>query len=416
MLRLIRLTRLVKLFRAMPELMTLLRAFSSAARSCLCTIFLLLVLIYVYAIAFRQFVDEDTEIGKALFADVIRSMYTLLRDGLLPDYAPLIREVEPAGWLPTTVIIGFVILATFALLNMLVGILCDVAIRVSKMSRDELNYQRVRTSLQDIILTRIDKNYDGQISKEEFLGIMQDEKASSVVRSIGVDVAGLTEEADVIYDAVDDDGTEYERTLSFHQFMETLVGMTPENEVTLKDLNALRLFVDRRAKDVERRMNQQRPTATPKQRSSRLGDKLSRRTNSDEADALPGGASQADAQRQALQSPQLPEVAQEAPMAMRREVDEIRQQLLGLRDVATQLMRGQAELSGNVQDLHGQIMSFLEQATAGGKALLLEPSSAVVSDGSTLNYSEGARSVKPLPFHPGDEPENDDEKLVPNRL
>lgn len=49
-----RLTRMVRLMRSVPELLTLLKGISAATKAVNCTLFLLLICLYVFGIVFRQ--------------------------------------------------------------------------------------------------------------------------------------------------------------------------------------------------------------------------------------------------------------------------------------------------------------------------------------------------------------------------
>merc|ERR1712080_225849 len=84
LLRLTRMARMVRLLRALPELMVLVKGISVATRSVFFTLVLLLIFIYVFAIAFTQLAQE-TVLEEPYFSSVLASMSTLLLRGTLPD-------------------------------------------------------------------------------------------------------------------------------------------------------------------------------------------------------------------------------------------------------------------------------------------------------------------------------------------
>merc|ERR1719203_1326657 len=93
LLRLSRMARMVRLFRAMPELLILVKGIVAATRSVFFTLCLLIILLYVFGIAFRQLAD-GSQVGKEQFDTVLASMYTLLIDGTFMDsMGPLIRRL-----------------------------------------------------------------------------------------------------------------------------------------------------------------------------------------------------------------------------------------------------------------------------------------------------------------------------------
>merc|ERR1719199_1858592 len=66
LLRLSRMARMGKLLRVMPELMIMIKGMKAATRSVFFTLLLLIIIMYVFAIAFVQLAD-GTEVGSIHF-------------------------------------------------------------------------------------------------------------------------------------------------------------------------------------------------------------------------------------------------------------------------------------------------------------------------------------------------------------
>merc|ERR1719414_1305886 len=77
LMRLSRMARMARLFRAMPEILILVKGMVSATRSVFFTLCLLAILLYVFAIAFVQ-VLRGTPAGDKYFRKVGVAMHTLL--------------------------------------------------------------------------------------------------------------------------------------------------------------------------------------------------------------------------------------------------------------------------------------------------------------------------------------------------
>merc|ERR1719335_443421 len=77
LLRLSRMLRMGKLLRVMPELMIMIKGMKAATRSVFFTLLLLLVIMYVFAIAFVQ-LSDGSDVGAKHFDDVSAAMYSLL--------------------------------------------------------------------------------------------------------------------------------------------------------------------------------------------------------------------------------------------------------------------------------------------------------------------------------------------------
>merc|ERR1719487_215615 len=91
LLRLTRMARMARLLRSMPELMILIKGMVAGMRSVIFTLFLLIVIIYIFAIAFRQLAD-GTEVGEDYFSNVPLAMATLLHRGTFMDEFIVLAE------------------------------------------------------------------------------------------------------------------------------------------------------------------------------------------------------------------------------------------------------------------------------------------------------------------------------------
>merc|ERR1719433_782599 len=76
-LRLARIARVARLLRAVPEIMILVKGVVIAARSVFFTLLLLVLVMYVFAVAFCQLL-EGTELGEEYFSSMGNAMATLL--------------------------------------------------------------------------------------------------------------------------------------------------------------------------------------------------------------------------------------------------------------------------------------------------------------------------------------------------
>merc|ERR1719433_2332823 len=117
-------------------------------------------------------------------------MYNLLLNAILADQADMIQELADAQWYYGT---------TFCLINMLVGVLCEVACRVSAAEKEKMDIEMLSTKLEWLLATCIDKNGDHLISKKEFLSITDNYVFVKALRQVGVDEKDLKDHADFIF-------------------------------------------------------------------------------------------------------------------------------------------------------------------------------------------------------------------------
>merc|ERR550534_2369971 len=123
LLRLSRMARMARLFRAMPELLILINGMAAAMRSVGFTLLLLIVVLYVFGIAFRQLVGETCRSpeGHLYFDKVIVAMHTLLLHGTLTDgLRPLVDALAAESLVFACVFYVFLMLSALTITNMLI--------------------------------------------------------------------------------------------------------------------------------------------------------------------------------------------------------------------------------------------------------------------------------------------------------
>eukprot|EP00439_Symbiodinium_sp_Y106_P040965 s4584_g5.t1 len=295
LLRLARMTRVAKLLRAFPEVLIMIKGISAAARSVFFTICLLLLVLYIFGIAFRQ-ICVGLGIGEARFPTVPEAMLTLLIHGVfMDDMAELVAEVKGESSVAFGLFIVFVLIASITLMNMLIGlsarirlelqgplesftsckkplngegfecrssveandfflsqgVLCEVVSMVGQSEREELLVDLVKRELLDSrldIILAADEDGDGLMSHAEFLRILESPEGLKALETVGVDPVGLIDYADQIF--AKDNGEEgTQETVLFSHFMNEILQLRGTNTCTVKDLINMRKVVERSGKD-----------------------------------------------------------------------------------------------------------------------------------------------------------------------
>lgn len=249
LLRLSRMARMARLLRAMPELMILIKGMFVATRSVLFTLGLLVIIMYVFAIAICQ-LTKDTDTGAAYFPTVPESIISLLLRGILPDQAEIVWACmydESTGPLNRALfaflMLCFILVGSLTVMNMLVGVLCEVVSVVSNVEKESLVVNFVKSQLLSLLTNTIDTNGDKRISKDEFHTILFNKKAAMVLEEVGVDVVGLVDFQDFIFRDTE--------SLSFASFMEVVLQLRGSNVATVRDIVDLRKFMTEEIKRME---------------------------------------------------------------------------------------------------------------------------------------------------------------------
>lgn len=230
--KLVRLTRMARLLRSVPELIIIVKGLVFAARSV--TVFFLLwgMIVYVFAVLFRQ-ITEDSEIGNNFFKTVPHAMNTLLLNGVFNSNADLTvvlaKNIMPGNFWLWPLLIFFMALVSLTLMYMLVGVLVDVVGVVATSEKEGIAVQQIASAMR-VELKRLGFKDDAEFSLTEFQVIMSDASVIRFVQSVGVDVAVLADMIDVTYEQYSKG-----RKMKFPDLVESILNMRGTNPATVKD-------------------------------------------------------------------------------------------------------------------------------------------------------------------------------------
>jgi len=260
LLRITRMARMAKLLRAVPEVIIVIKGIGVALRSVMYTWVLMVAVIYVFAIGFRQ-ISLNTPLGKKHFDGVAEAMYTLLLRGTLPDLADFMTEVGQESIGLAIVLMIFILLVSLTVMNMLIGVLVDVVSVVSKVENYELQVAFVKQKLLGMMESSgLDEDYDHSISRQEFESILVKPEAAKILADLGVDPVGLVDFTDFIF--------KESECLDFPRFMEVILQLRGSNTATVRDIVDMRKWVAEEFRSLERSVFQCQGRASPCSRVS----------------------------------------------------------------------------------------------------------------------------------------------------
>lgn len=123
LLRIVRIARIARLLHHLPELLILVRAMVIATRAVFFSVILLVLVLYVFGIAFTQ-LAQGSPLADKYFGNIPDSMTTLLLNGIFLDsVSEVVVEIGRENLLFSFVFIWFILVGTLTVMNMLVGIL-----------------------------------------------------------------------------------------------------------------------------------------------------------------------------------------------------------------------------------------------------------------------------------------------------
>jgi len=226
LVRLARMGRMARLLREIPELLVLIKGIWIACRSVFFTLVLLTIILYLFAITFRQLTDGSS-VGDHYFPTVPEAMLSLFLDGVIPDQAQILRDNFDEYWALGVLALLFILLASLTVMNMLLGVLVETIGVVSCVEKEQIAVVCVKESLMSMFSDEMEC-----ITRDEFHMMLMNPHAEKVIHRMGVDVAGLVDFEDFIFKETEQ--------LSFADFMQLLLQLRGTNSCTVKDIVDLR--------------------------------------------------------------------------------------------------------------------------------------------------------------------------------
>lgn len=244
LLRLSRLLRMSQLLHLFPEVLILVKAIAAALRSVVFTLALLLMILYIFAIAFTQ-LTRGTQCARQYFSSVPASMQTLFISGaLLDEVGTLMNDLLAENlYISLTLMYTFVIMSAITVMNMLIGVMCEVISAVASAEKEAIQVQWLRK-----VLERVAGGPDKRINQQKFFEILRDEGAANAMKGIGIDLISLVDFADLIFeesgDSTDTDAEAPDATeISFDEFLKHVLQLRGSNTATVKDMVDLRWWL-----------------------------------------------------------------------------------------------------------------------------------------------------------------------------
>lgn len=251
LMRLSRMARMARLLRAMPELLILVKGMVAATRAVSVTLFLLMIIIYVFGILFRQLAAGGL-VGEVFFPGVLSSMHSLVKFGIQHDeIMDLMQAIEDdAAYILIPPFYMFVLLSWLTVLNMLIGVLCEVISAVAGYEHEANQMSYIREKLHEICTMQCDPpDASGRlrVSKDKFMNILADDRSAGLLATIKVDPLGLLDLVDTLFTTPDGD----ERIFFFDDLVDLFLDQRSSNTATVQDMTDLRKFVKGRLDKLE---------------------------------------------------------------------------------------------------------------------------------------------------------------------
>jgi len=272
LLRLLRLARMGRLMRFVPELGKLVKGMVKAARSVVFILIFLVLIMYIFAIIFTgSFSDREAypltpycawevahgqeesegclgegefgELGQDLFATMGDSFMSLFTLGVLGDNLDFcVQAILDESVILMWVFFVFLIITFATLLNMLIGVICEVISDAAAEEEQQENENLLRTTIEEAF-AQIDLNADGTVSANEWSNIKDNEAVRTTLVKIGLEEERLDERLEQMQNFiflqkdVDEDGEQV--GLTVEELTKKVVEMRPDADASALDLSLM---------------------------------------------------------------------------------------------------------------------------------------------------------------------------------
>jgi hypothetical protein len=210
MLRLFKLSRMARLMKAFPELVVMIKGLVRSLRAIASSGVLVGLMVYTWAILVHMMLKDDDEFNKKLkedydyeFTKILDCMWTLLMAGtlMLDNTAPLMTTLLTHKEIPKVLagiaFITYSLLSALLILQMLIGVLCDVVSQVGQERRDSDTISLVRQEILSDLLSH--DQGDGKISKAEWLSLVEGPKSKVLMKRLNINRMFMTQMASLMY-------------------------------------------------------------------------------------------------------------------------------------------------------------------------------------------------------------------------
>jgi len=257
LLRLLRISRMARLMKKVPELMIIIKGLIASFRSVGCTAILQVLILYVWSILFvseyHEKYDELNPLSEedpaaeinSFFGTMGKSMFSLFIYGTVLDdvtqCADAIRNTESMSMLALFII--FILISSFTILNMLIGILCEVVSATAESEQTKGAETCVKEAITTLYYT-LDSNGDGMITEEEFKHMRDNEDVQSALEDMDIYDSHFQRYCEILFHKTDEeeasDGTlPSPASISFDKLITMILRLSPGNHINALDFSLL---------------------------------------------------------------------------------------------------------------------------------------------------------------------------------
>jgi len=132
------------------------------------------------------------------------------------------------------VFVVFIVVSCFTLLNMLIGILCEVVQATSEGERLKSSEARIHDAIE-AIFTSMDEDHSGTLTKEEFMDMENNDEILDALAELRVKTKHFRMYADLMFAEEDDDNEDGEPSITLGETIDMIMQLRPGTKVSALD-------------------------------------------------------------------------------------------------------------------------------------------------------------------------------------
>jgi len=198
-------------------------------------------------------VGPGPEVGVGYFETIPQTFNTLLMMGVFTEQREFITHMLSGGFIYYLLTMGYILVGSYTVLNMLIGVICEVISDVANREREEIMIQDLRIKIGTIsslfsgAADADSEEEEPMVSRDSFVELMKHEEAAQALNEVGVDVIALVELADFIFPKTG--------KVELSKFIQLLLQFRGSNTATVKDIVDMRKYVLSELHELEDRMH-----------------------------------------------------------------------------------------------------------------------------------------------------------------
>jgi len=202
-----------------------------AVRAVCSSVIMLCFLVYIFSLGLYCIVPVDDPDLKEGFKSLPKILWMLFMAATgMEGAGPTLRHLMEVGaFLPVMMFLGFIMLTSMTVMNMLVGVLCAVVADMAQAEKDNRAASQLKNTLL-VMLLALDSDGSGNLEKEEINEIFRYEEVVQVLSDLGINLSTLISMMDMLFDSRSDE------TVPVGFLMDLTLRCRGDRPVTVQDL------------------------------------------------------------------------------------------------------------------------------------------------------------------------------------